>query len=225
VSIPPILIIGKPGSGKSASLRNLDPKSTFLINVIGKSLPFKSYKKDYKPLTSWDDKIGNRYASDKIDSILKCIAVVNKSRLDIKTIVIDDWQYLLSHEFMRRAKERSFDKYNDMAVNGWQSVMALKSLRPDLLSVVMAHSELDNLGFARLKTVGKLLSEKMDFEGEFEMCLHSRVEDGEYLFQTQQDSEYMARTPMQMFDDLLIPNDLKIVIDAVKDYFYDEEEE
>lgn len=221
--IPPILIIGKPGSGKSSSLRNLDPKTTFLINVIGKSLPFKSYKKDYKALTGWNDKKGNRYASDKIDNILKCIDIVNKTRPEITTLVIDDWQYILSHEFMRRAKERSFDKYNDMAMNGWQSVMALKELRPDLISIVMAHSELDPTGFARLKTVGKLLSEKMDFEGEFEMCLHARVEDGEYLFQTQQDGEYMARTPMEMFDELLIPNDLLTVINAVKLYFYDEE--
>lgn len=221
--IPPILIIGKPGSGKSSSLRNLDPKSTFLINVIGKSLPFKSYKKYYKPLTGWNDKEGNRYASDKIENILKCIDIVNKNRPEIKTLVIDDWQYILSHEFMRRAKERSFDKYNDMATNGWQSVMALKVLRPDLISVVMAHSELDATGFARLKTVGKLLSEKMDFEGEFEMCLHTRVDDGEYVFQTQQDNEYMARTPMEMFDELLIPNDLSMVLTSVKTYFYDEE--
>jgi dephospho-CoA kinase len=221
--IPPILIIGKPGSGKSSSLRYLDPKTTFLINVIGKALPFRSYKKDYKALRSWSDLEGNRFASDKIDNILKCIEVVNKNRPEIKTLVIDDWQYILSHEFMRRAKERSFDKYNDMASNGWQSIMALKELRPDLLTVVMAHSELDQTGFARLKTVGKLLSEKMDFEGEFEMCLHARVDDGEYVFQTQQDGEYMARTPMEMFDDVLIPNDLSNVLRAVKTYFFEEE--
>ena len=116
-----------------------------------------------------------------------------------------------------------FDKYNDMATNGWQSVMALKSLRPDLISVVMAHSELDATGFARLKTVGKLLSEKMDFEGEFEMCFHTRVENGEYFFQTQHDGEHMARTPMEMFDEFLIPNDLSMIIDAVENYFNDEE--
>jgi len=218
-----LLIIGRPGSGKSSSIYNLDPSTTFIISVASKSLPFRGTAKKYTPITGWDDKINNWYASDNCSQIIACINMVDKKRPDIKTLIVDDWQYMLSHEFMRRATERSFDKYNDLAQNGWHSIMALKNCRESLFTVVIGHSELDNQGFYRIKTIGKLLAEKMDFEGEFEMCLHARVVNGEYVFQTQQDSEYMARNPRDMFKEFLIPNDLVAVKDAVENYYNEEE--
>lgn len=219
----PLLIIGRPGSGKSSSIYNLDPKTTFIISVASKSLPFKGASKNYKSIVGWDDKSGNWFASDSCEKILRCIRMVNKERPEITTLIIDDWQYMLSHEFMRRVSERSFDKFNDLARNGWESIMELKLCRNSLFTVVIGHSELDNQGFYRIKTLGKLLSEKMDFEGEFEMCLHARLIDGKYLFQTQQDNEYMARNPRGLFENLLIPNDLLEVKSAVENYFNDEE--
>lgn len=219
----PLLIIGRPGSGKSSSIYTLNPKTTFIISVASKALPFRGASKKYTPITGWDDTTNNWFATDNCERILTCIQMVNKNRPDIDTLIIDDWQYMLSHEFMRRASERSFDKFTDLAKNAWQSIMTLKACRKSLFTVVIGHSELDNHGFYRIKTLGKLLSEKMDFEGEFEMCLHARVVDGAYVFQTQQDNEYMARNPRGLFDDLFIPNDLLNVKNAIETYFNDEE--
>jgi hypothetical protein len=122
---------------------------------------------------------------------------------------------------MRRVtvpEKNPYQKYTDLALHGWQTIEALKHARKDLASVVLAHSELDQVGFSRLKTIGKMLSEKMDFEGEFEVCLHARVNDGNYVFQTNQDNEYMARSPMEMFDEMFIPNDLLAVKNLVESY-------
>lgn len=219
----PILIIGRPGSGKSASLRTLDPKTTFLINIIGKSLPFKSYHQNFKPITGWDDKTGNCLATDDWLKIIKCIEVVNKERPEITTLVLDDWQYMMSHEFMRRTGEKTFDKWNEMAMHSWQTIQSLKATRSNLTTFVMAHCELDEVGFSRIKTLGKLLKEKLDFEGMFEITLHTRVMDGEFLFQTQQDHEYLARAPMGLFEDTHIPNDLQAVKLAFENYYNDGE--
>lgn len=219
----PILIIGKPGSGKSASLRTLDPKTTFLISIIGKSLPFKSYRNNYKPIKGWDDKEGNCYATDDWVKIIKCIQMIDKLRPDITTLIIDDWQYVMSHEFMRRAHEKGYDKFTEMALHAWETIQALKATRGNLTNFVMAHCETDPVGFSRIKTIGKLLSEKLDFEGMFEITLHTRVMDGAYLFQTQQDGEYLARAPMDMFDNMHIPNDLLVVKQAFESYYNDGE--
>ncbi len=224
----PLLIIGKPGSGKSSSLINLDPSTTFVISVIGKSLPFRGFRKNYKTITSWDDAEGNWYFTDNCLKILNCIRYVNEKRPDIHTLIIDDWQYMLSHEFLRKTAEHLkgsavFDTYTDLAKNAWMSVMILKECRDSLFTVIMGHSEVNDQGFYRIKTLGKLLDGKMDFEGQFEMCLHARVVDGQYVFQTQQNDEYMARTPRNMFPELFIPNDLFLVKNAVESYFNEEE--
>src|ERR1700684_577226 len=103
-----ILIIGPSGSGKSSSLRNLDPNKTFVLSVIDKPLPFKGYTKHYKAIKNWDDTEGNYFASDDWQRILKCLRMVNSNRPDITVMVIDDIQYILANEFMRRSSELGF---------------------------------------------------------------------------------------------------------------------
>lgn len=226
-----VLVIGQSGSGKSTSLRSLDPKTTFIINVLDKPLPFRGFKKNYIPIRSVMDDNGNKtggyegnyFASDNWDNIVKTISIVNHKRPDITTIVIDDWQYILAYEFMRRVGEKGFDKFSELASHGWQTINACLATRPTLTCFILAHSDVDNMGRSKCKTIGKMLDEKITIEGLFTTVLHSRVVDGNYLFQTQFDNEYLAKSPIGMFEELLIPNDLQMVKEAIENYYNGEE--
>ena len=217
-----VLIIGESGSGKSTSIRKLDPKETFLINVIGKPMPFKGFRRAYQHIPDWrkpdaDMSIGNLYVGDNYQSLLRCIDIV-KQREDIKTLIIDDWQYVLANEFMRRASETGFSKFSEMAQHTWMLVNSLQNCRPDLVSFFISHSDTDEFGKVKCKTIGKLLTEKITIEGMFTTVLHSVVNDDGYWFMTQSDGRYLAKSPVDMFQDKLIPNDLALVVDAIRKY-------
>ena len=213
-----VLVIGQSGSGKSTSLRSLDPKTTFIINVLDKPLPFRAFKKSYNPAAK------NYYTTHDWAKVVNCIERVNKERPDITTLVIDDWQYILSYEFIKRASERGFDKFSDLANHGWSTMNACTTgTRPSLTTFILAHSDIDQNGRSKLKTIGKMLDEKITLEGLFTTVLHSRIVDGEYMFQTQDDGDFLAKSPMGMFEEFLIPNDLLVVKGAVENYFNDEE--
>lgn len=213
------LIIGASGTGKSSSLRNLNSKETFILSVLDKPLPFRGYKKLYRPITSWDDKEGNYYCSDDYQRIIKCIDVVNKTRPDIKVLIIDDWQYLLAHEFMNRVSEKGFDRFNDIALHGWKTIRALNDTRSDLFGFILAHSDTDVQGKSKCKTIGKLLDEKITLEGMFSCVLHTAVVDNEYKFLTRHDGIHLAKSPMGMFSEALIDNDLVYVIQQMQSYY------
>lgn len=218
-----VLIIGQSGSGKSTSLRTLDPKTTFIINVLDKPLPFRGFKNAYKPITK-ENKNGNYFTTHDWDTVVRCIEMVNKERPDITTLIIDDWQYILSYEFIKRASERGFDKFSDLANHGWSTMNACTTgTRPSLTTFILAHSDFDQNGRSKLKTIGKMLDEKITLEGMFTTVLHSRLLDGQYVFQTQDDGDFLAKSPIGMFEEFAIPNDLLIVKQAVENYFNEEE--
>lgn len=219
-----VLIIGPSGSGKSSSLRNLDPKTTFIISVLDKPLPFKGHKKNYKPITSWEDMEGNYLASDDWIRILKCIQFVDKSRPDISTLVIDDIQYILANEFMRRSHEKGFEKYSELANHYWQIINAANNTRNNLITFLMSHNEIDNAGHSKVKTIGRLLDEKITIEGLFTTVLHTNVRDGEYKFTTQNDGSSCCKSPIGMFPDKLINNCLLNVIETIEAYNQGEDE-
>jgi AAA domain len=214
-----ILVIGRSGSGKSSSLRNLDSESTFIISVLDKPLPFKGYKKHYIPLKSWEDEEGNYFATDDWQKINKCIQTIDKNRPEITTLVIDDIQYVLANEFMKRSAERGYDKYSEMGMHYWSIINTAMSCRSNLLTFFLSHNEIDSNGQSKVKTIGKMLDEKITIEGLFTTVLHTQVDDGKYQFLTQSDGMHNAKSPLGMFENQLIENDLAIVIDKVNEYF------
>lgn len=152
------LIIGNTGTGKSTSLRNLNPEHTFVINVANKPLPIKGYKRNYKPFTNATKATGNLYNESKTPAIINALKFISNERPEIKQIIIDDANYTMSFEAMNRIKEKGFDKFTEMAQNFYNLIIAAASLRDDLKVFFFAHEE--NVGDAmnpkrKFKTAGE----------------------------------------------------------------------
>lgn len=211
------LIIGESGSGKSTSLRNLDHTQTVIINILDKPLPFRGYKAKYQPITK-ENPNGNYFATDDFALIVRLIRSVNESRSDIKILVIDDFQYLLANEFMRRACEKGFERFNDIAQHAWLVLKELTTTRDDLHCFVLSHSDTDQYGKIKCKTIGKMLEDKITIEGMFTTIFHALVVDGQFKFLTQNDGIHIAKSPCEMFDDKYIDNDLTFVIEKMNEY-------
>lgn len=197
----PILILGESGTGKSASMRNFKPGEIALANVAGKPLPFRG---------KFDETV-NTDNYRKIKQFMK-EAVPN-------VVVIDDAQYLMANEFMRRFAERGYDKFTEIAVNFWDLVQAVRELPPEKIVVFMAHIERDANGNEKIKTIGKLLDEKITVEGMFTIVLKTSVSDGKFSFMTQNSGHDTVKSPIGMFAANEIENDLKAVIDCVTRYY------
>lgn len=213
-----VLIIGESGTGKSSSIEHLDPKETFIISALNKMLPFRGAKSNYTPVTGWDDKENNSFVSDDWERVIKMIRVVDKERPDIKVLVVDDLQYVLCREFLDRSSEKGYDKYAEMAKHYWQIIMTAISSRDDLTVFFLSHSDLDAQGKSRVKTIGKMLDEKITVEGLFNVVLHSDVDSGRYYFVTQNTGNTTAKSPKGMFDGLEIENNLALVHEAMINY-------
>lgn len=207
------LILGKSGTGKSTSLRNLDPANTLLIQVIRKPLPFKG-----KGWARFDREAcpdGNIVVADNWEAIIKIMRGTKR-----KVIVIDDFQYLLANEFMRRTDERGFDKFTDIAKHAWEVMSAASDLPPDVRVYLLSHlEENEATGAMKMKTIGKLLDEKITPEGLVTIVLRTAVEDGKYLFVTKNNGMDTTKSPMGLFDSDKVENDLSAVDAAISDYY------
>lgn len=196
----PVLILGESGTGKSASLRNFKADDLKVINVANKPLPFK-----------------NKFESISSDDYREVIKELKTS--DKKVIVIDDAQYLMANEFMRRATERGFDKFTEIAQNFWNLVNTVKDLPDDTIVYFLAHIERDANGNEKIKTIGKLLDEKITVEGMFTIVLKTNVTDGVYSFLTQNNGHDTVKSPIGMFSSYAIDNDLKFVDEKIRNYY------
>lgn len=208
----PTLIIGQSGTGKSTSLRNLDPQQTLLIQVIRKSLPFRSREWRYRDRDSCPD--GNIFVTDQWNHILSAAR-----RAPHKIIVIDDFQYMLANEFMRRTDEKGFDKFTEIGRHAWEVITELSRLPDDVRIYILTHSDERDDGSVKMKTIGKLLDEKIAPEGMFTIVMRTVVADGEYFFSTRNSGADIVKTPIGLFDAPRIPNDLAAVDAAIRDYY------
>ena len=203
-----VLVYGKSGTGKSTSLENFAEDEIFLINVIGKRLPFRKNFK-YVKVTDDADKIKNAMA--------KCPDY-------IKVIVIDDAGYLMTNQFMRghsgdKSGGNTFDLFNSIADAFWSLLNFIKTLPEDKVVYLTMHEDTNDYGERRLRTIGKLLNEKVCIEGMCSVVLRSEVIGGKYTFVTQNEGADISKSPKGMFEDIRIPNDLKAVDTAIREYW------
>jgi len=200
----PVLVLGKSGSGKSASMRNFEQKDYGLINVLGKALPFKNNLKYI--VTDDYSKIKNALLGAKV-----------------KTLVIDDAGYLITNMFMKGQGTKKggaiFEFYSDLATKFWDLIeYIVHGIPEDVIVYMMMHEDENDLGTVKPKTIGKMLDDKVCVEGLFTIVLRSFNDNGKYMFRTQSNGFDVAKTPMGMFD-LEIENDLKFVNETIKEYY------
>jgi hypothetical protein len=221
-----VLVIADSGTGKSTAIRNLNPDETFIINIANKPLPFKGWKKNYT-LISKDNPQGNLASASSAAGVIKAMNHVDQKRPTIKTLVVDDWQYMSSFEYFDRATEKGYDKFTQIAANLAMVAKLPKDLRDDLTVIFLTHSEdstdINGNRKIKAKTIGKMIDNTLTLEGLFSIVLFGKVnknDDGEleYGFETQNNGENTCKSPQGMFEDSFIPNNLQYVKDCMKKY-------
>ena len=209
----PVLVIGRSGSGKTYSIKNFTPDEVGVISVEKGRLPFKSDIKVVKVKSLIPEGERPDYATINRGKYAWIEGVISKSRQ--KSIVIDDSQYLLANELFDRSFEKGYDKFTQMAANFRNLIHYINEMEDeDKIVYFLHHSELDADGREKCKTIGKMLDEKLTVEGCFDIVLY--CQDHEFI--TQANGVSTAKTPEGMFD-LKIPNDLKAVDVAIRDYY------
>ena len=196
----PVLILGESASGKSASLRNFRPDEVGVFNVAGKRLPFRS------ALPTAD--------SPSYGLIYKTMIAGGK-----KIYVIDDSQYLLCFEMFDRVDETGYGKFTDIAKHFYTLIQTvIRQTPPDCIVYFLHHIELAD-GRRKAKTIGRMLDEKLTVEGLFTIVLLCETDGTRHWFTTQSDGFTTAKSPIGMFPEREIDNDLKAVDSIIREYY------
>ena len=199
----PVLVIGESGSGKSTSLRNFTPNEITFLNVSSKLLPFKGKFNIHKKGATYVDianALNGKYTN---------------------TYVIDDANYLMCFESFDKAKETGYGKFTDMAKNFYDMLKYIVTNTPDdTIVYLLAHTEQSEAtGKVKMKTIGKMLDSQLTVEGLFDIVLMAEANSGKYEFITHSDGTNTCKSPMGMFTEDRIDNDLKMVDDAIREYW------
>lgn len=207
-------IMGESGAGKTTSMRNLDPATTYYIDCDKKGLSWRGWKKQYNA------KAKNYFSTDKQNEVLTIMQGINDKRPNIKTIIIDTLNGIMVADEMRRSKEKGYDKWMDLAVSVYGIIDYALTMREDITVIFICHSQTirDDSGymFTSIKTNGQKLS-KIGLETKFPIVLYAKCVDGNYLFETQANFS-TAKTPMGMFAEKTIPNDIADVLKVIEEY-------
>lgn len=223
-----ICLAGQSNTGKSTSLRTLDPKSTFIISCTNKQLQIPGFRKKYTKVEIKDKKlIGNWYVSNNYAQIGKILSAVSNTRPEIKVVVLDDINYLLSNETFENALDKGYTKFSIMAKNYYDLLADCQLLRDDLTVVVITHTE--NYGTDmdpqyRMWTTGKMLTQQINLDGMFSYIIYSDryIDDADdevhYRFKTRTDGNDTCRSVAGCFTEKYIEPDMKAVIDRINEF-------
>ena len=202
----PVLIYGKSGSGKSRSLKSFAADEIVLVNVLGKPLPFKG---SFKYITSTDNPA-------------TIMSVLAKLPDGVKTVVVDDFGYIATNMFMKgHGSGDQFKLYNQIGDVIWNFVSYISgpAVAPDVIVYLVMHEDVADDGSTKLRTIGKLLDQKVCIEGMVTVVLHSTIKGDRHVFLTNSDGMDIAKSPEEMFPDREIENDLKTVDGAIRGYW------
>ena len=208
-----VFILGRSGTGKTYSMRNFDKSELVVINVQSKLLSFGRKDENGKIFPAYGCKVID---TDDSEEIVKALEDFSKQ---FKIIIIDDFQYLMANEFMRRSYERGYDKFTEIARHAWDVVDKVRKLPNDVIVYIMCHTDTDNEGLERLKTIGRMLDEKIVLEGMSTIVLKTNVSDGQYTFLTQNNGKDTVKSPAGMFPSYAIENNLKYVDEKIRNYY------
>lgn len=198
-----VLVLGESGAGKTASLRNFKKEDVGILNVASKPLPFRNTN----GLITFNKA---NYATIKS-------AVVTPSR---PSYVIDDAQYLMAFESFEKANITGYGKFTEMAKNYEEMLRVIQEdTSPDTIVYVMQHIDTDENGKVKAKTLGKMLDQQLTIEGLFSIVLLAKADERRHYFVTQSDGTNPCKSPMGMFEDVEIDNDLKMVDDTIREYY------
>lgn len=206
----PVLVLGESGSGKTASLRNFKSNEVFIINIAEKELSFKNKE---------GLKLVNTSEYDKIKAYLLKLSKMENT--PIKTVVLDDTQYLMAFESFNRAKETGYGKFTDLAVHFKDLIdFVIKSLPKDFVVYFLHHIDRDENGRVKAKTLGKMLDSQLCVEGLFTNVIMAQVSNGQYKFLVHdKDGLSTVKTPLGMFEEDTMDNDLKLFDKTLREYY------
>lgn len=195
-----VLVLGSSGSGKSTSLRNFEKEEIGIFNVAGKPLPFRKQFNVCENATY--NHIYNALSNPKL-----------------KKYVVDDSQYLMAFESFAHAKDTGYGKFTNMAINFKNMLDCVREAPKDVIVYFLHHTETDESGKIKAKTLGKMLDNQLTLEGMFSVVLLCQIEGKEHYFITNSDGTNPAKTPMEMFESTKIDNDLKMVDQVIREYW------